>query len=77
MSKKNKDIEVTVEEVKRPSGNAHINVQRLSIGKVELGFLIPDGNKFSVEKNGKLLATVNNEAQGYELLISDYNLNSL
>jgi len=75
MSKKNKDIEVTVEEVKRNAGNTQIVVNRLTIGKQEIGFVIPlENGKFQVEKDGKVLLTVKTLDEGFEELISEYNL---
>jgi hypothetical protein len=75
MSKKPKDIEVKVEDVKRNAGNTQIEVTQVSIGKQVLGFVVPvDGGKFDVEVNGKVESTVKTLDEGLEQLISEYNL---
>ncbi|MDR0922020.1 MAG: DUF2969 domain-containing protein [Lactobacillales bacterium] len=75
MSKKNKDIEVKVEEVKRNAGNSQVTVHQLSIGKNIIGVVIPTEDKrFQVEVGGKVEAVVKTLDEGFEFLIADYNL---
>lgn len=75
MSKKNKDIEVVVDEIKRNQGNTQILVNRLSIGKQVIGFVIPDEKgRYQVEKDGETIAKVKTLDEGFEELIADYNL---
>ncbi|MDR2465291.1 MAG: DUF2969 domain-containing protein [Streptococcaceae bacterium] len=75
MNKKNKDIEVVVEEVKVPVGNQHVEGQKLKIGKREIGVIYSQGQKFIIEKDGKPFGTATGVDDAFQILLEDYNLN--
>ncbi|MBL1229239.1 DUF2969 domain-containing protein [Enterococcus sp. BWB1-3] len=75
MSKKNKDIEVRIEEEKQTLAGVQITVTKLLIGKKEIGRIIPkDEKRFTIEMNGGTQATVKTVDEGIESIIRQWNL---
>lgn len=74
MSKKNTNIEVTVEEREVTKENQKMIETVVSIAKKEIGKIVPKGNGFEVlPKDGTAYLVKNNE-EGIELLIRNWNL---
>ena len=75
MSKKNKDIEVTVVEKNKNAAGKTADVHELSIGKRVIGEVEKiEGNKFVVTIEGEGPKYVKSFDEGYETLISHWNL---
>lgn len=75
MSKKNKDIEVRVEDELRVVNNEKVEVSKLFIGKKSIGEVIPEGEKkFAVVIDGKTESVVKTLDEGFEHLIRRWNL---
>ena len=70
MSKKNKDIEVRVEEEKAQYNGANVLMNKLFIGRV-----IPQNDKkFIIEIDGKQEGTAKNLDEAFETIIRQWNL---
>ena len=74
MSKKNKDIEVQVEEVPTKVDGADVTVLVLSIAKKQIGKLIPQAKGFLVELPEGVTQLVKTEDEGYDFVIRNWNL---
>ncbi|CAM3309396.1 DUF2969 family protein [Vagococcus fessus] len=73
--KKNKDIEVTVTEKKQNSQGKTAEVQELAIGKKIIGEVEKlEEKKFVVSIEGEGPKYVKSFDEGYEVLISHWNL---
>lgn len=76
MSKKNKDIEVKIEEAEKKINGETITVNTLTIGKKEIGQVLAQGTKkFSVVIDGRNEATVKTLDEAIEYIIRQWNLN--
>lgn len=76
MSKKNKDIEVRIEETQKKVNGETITVSTLMIGKKEIGQVVPqDTKKFTVIIDGRNEATVKTLDEAIEYIIRQWNLN--
>ncbi|WP_086312255.1 hypothetical protein A5821_000021 [Enterococcus sp. 7F3_DIV0205] len=76
MSKKNKDIEVKIEESEKKVNGEVITVNTLTIGKKEIGqILTQDTKKFAVVIDGRNEATVKTLDEAIEYVIRQWNLN--
>jgi hypothetical protein len=76
MSKKNKEIEVRVEEETISLQGNKGTMHKLFIGKKEIGRIIPQSEKkLSVEIDGKNEATVKSLDEAFEYVIRQWNLN--
>lgn len=75
MSKKNKEIEVRIEEETKKVNGQSINVNTLIIGKKEIGRIIPEAEKLIVEIDGRKEATVKSLDEAVEYIIRQWNLN--
>jgi hypothetical protein len=75
MSKKNKDIEVRIEEEGATIEGQQVTVTKMLIGKKEIGRIIPkDSKKFILEMNGENSGTVKSVEEGIETIIRQWNL---
>lgn len=75
MSKENKDIEVRVEEEKAQYNGANVLMNKLFIGKKEIGRVIPQNDKkFIIEIDGKQEGTAKNLDEAFETIIRQWNL---
>ncbi|WP_086348219.1 DUF2969 domain-containing protein [Candidatus Enterococcus clewellii] len=75
MSKKNKDIEVRIEEEQQKVDGQQVTVTKMLIGKKEIGRIIPkDSKKFSLEMSGESSGTVKSVEEGIETIIRQWNL---
>ncbi|MTD42246.1 DUF2969 family protein [Erwinia sp. CPCC 100877] len=76
MSKKNKDIEVKIEEATKKVNGQIMTVNTLLIGKKEIGQIIPqDSKKFAVLIEGRNEVTVKTMNEAIEYIIRQWNLN--
>ncbi|MBO0441899.1 DUF2969 domain-containing protein [Candidatus Enterococcus ikei] len=76
MSKKNKDIEVRIEETQKKINGELLTVSTLMIGKKEIGQVLPqDSKKFAVMIDGRNEATVKTLDEAIEYIIRQWNLN--
>lgn len=76
MSKKNKDIEVRIEETQKKINAEMITVSTLMIGKKEIGQVIPQNSKkFAVVIDSRNEATVKTLDEAIEYIIRQWNLN--
>jgi hypothetical protein len=76
MSKKNKDIEVKIEEATKKVNGQTMTVNTLLIGKKEIGQIIPqDSKKFAVLIDGRNEVTVKTMDEAIEYIIRQWNLN--
>ena len=75
MSKKNKEIEVRIEEEVKKIENQNVTISKLIIGKKEIGCVIPDAEKMSIEIDGQKVATVKSLNEAIEYIIRQWNLN--
>ncbi|MFK4566726.1 DUF2969 domain-containing protein [Enterococcus sp. UD-01] len=76
MSKKNKDIEVKIEEATKKINGQTMTVNTLLIGKKEIGQIIPqDSKKFAVLIDGRNEVTVKTMDEAIEYIIRQWNLN--
>lgn len=74
MSKKNKDIEVNVEEANATVDGKDVTVLKLSIGKNEIGTLTPKEKGFLAELPEGTSQLVKSEDEGYDYIIRNWNL---
>lgn len=75
MSKKNKDIEVRIEEEVLNVEGQQVTVTKMMIGKKEIGRIIPnDSKKFTLEMSGENTGTVKSVEEGIETIIRQWNL---
>lgn len=75
MAKKNKDIEVKIEEEKITVSGQQVTVTKLLIGKREIGRIIPkDEKRFTIEMDGNIQGTVKSVDEGIEAVIRQWNL---
>ncbi|MBP1044959.1 DUF2969 domain-containing protein [Enterococcus sp. BWM-S5] len=75
MSKKNKDIEVRIEEEQLKIEGQSVTITKMLIGKKEIGRILPkDGKKFVLEMNGETSGTVKSIEEGIETIIRQWNL---
>ncbi|MHC5226708.1 DUF2969 domain-containing protein [Enterococcus sp. LJL99] len=75
MSKKNKEIEVRIEEETKKVNGQNVVVSKLIIGKKEIGCVIPEAEKMIVEIDGRKEATVKSLDEAVEYIIRQWNLN--
>lgn len=75
MSKKNKEIEVRIEEEAKKVNGRSIVLSKLIIGKKEIGRVIPDAEKMIIEIDGRKEATVKSFDEAVEYIIRQWNLN--
>ncbi|OJG75262.1 hypothetical protein RV12_GL001867 [Enterococcus quebecensis] len=76
MSKKNKDIEVRIEETQKKINGETITINTLMIGKKEIGQVVPqDSKKFAVVIDNRNEATVKTLDEAIEYIIRQWNLN--
>ncbi|MBS7576806.1 MULTISPECIES: DUF2969 domain-containing protein [unclassified Enterococcus] len=74
MSKKNKDIEVTVTDAKVKYQGQVKDGLSIKIGKREIAEVIAVDDKFAVINNGKLENLLKTEAEAINQAILNYNL---
>ncbi|MGC6768557.1 DUF2969 domain-containing protein [Enterococcus sp. LJL128] len=75
MSKKNKDIEVRVEEEKITFNGQQVESTNLLIGKKEIGRIVPNGSgKFLIEMGKENQGVVKSIDEGIETVIRLWNL---
>ncbi|MBL1226939.1 DUF2969 domain-containing protein [Enterococcus sp. BWR-S5] len=75
MSKKNKDIEVRIEEEQQKVDGQQVIITKLLIGKKEIGRIVPkDSKKFTLEMNSENTGTVKSVEEGIETIIRQWNL---
>ncbi|NST07375.1 DUF2969 domain-containing protein [Enterococcus faecalis] len=73
MSKKNKDIEVRVEEEKAQYNGANVLMTQLFIGKKDIGRVIPQTDKkFIIEIDGKQAGRAKNLDEACEIIIRQW-----
>lgn len=75
MSKKNREINVRIEEENKQLNGKMITISKLMIGKKEIGRIIPDEDKLSVEIDNKKEVTVKLFDEAVEYVIRQWNLN--
>lgn len=76
MSKKNKDIEVRIEETQKKVNGETVTISTLLIGKKEIGQVVPqDTKKFAVVIDERNEATVKTLDEAIEYIIRQWNLN--
>lgn len=75
MSKKNKDIEVRVEEKTELVAGNKLEIMELFVGKKAIGKVIPEEKGFSVQFPDGKSNHVKNVDEGFEALIAFWNLN--
>jgi hypothetical protein len=76
MSKKNKDIEVKIEEATKKINGQTMTVNTLLIGKKEIGqIILQDSKKFAVLIDGRNEVTVKTMDEAIEYIIRQWNLN--
>ena len=74
MAKKNKDIEVQINEVKKQVAGQTVTVNQLVIGKKVIGEVIPTTNQFGAWADGEKISTVKTLDAGVEAVIRAWNL---
>lgn len=74
MSKKNKDIQVQVNEEERLVDGKKQTVTQLVIGKKVIGEIVPDNKLFQAFNAGNLLGNYKTIDDGIEALIRNWNL---
>lgn len=73
--KKNKDIEVIIEETTKNKNGETINVYEMKIGKKTIGTVEAlVNNKFEVYYDQELIGTVKNLDEAFEEIIRQWNL---
>lgn len=76
MSKKNKDIEVTIEETVQKINGESITIHTLTIGKKMIGQIVPQGaKKFAIMIDDRNEATAKSMDEAIEYIIRQWNLN--
>ncbi|MEI5992999.1 DUF2969 domain-containing protein [Candidatus Enterococcus mansonii] len=76
MSKKNKDIEVKIEETQKKINGQTLTVNTLIIGKKEIGqVVVQESKKFAVMIDDRHEATVKTLDEAIEYIIRQWNLN--
>ena len=76
MSKKNKDIEVRVEEETVSLNGEKVIINKLIIGKKEIGRVIPQSEKkMLIEIDGKNEGSAKSLEEAFEYVIRQWNLN--
>ena len=76
MSKKNKDIEVRIEESQKKINEELLTINTLMIGKKEIGQVVTQAEKkFAVLIDGRNEATVKTLDEAIEYVIRQWNLN--
>lgn len=76
MSKKNKDIEVRIEEEQGSFNGQKVEISKLFIGKKEIGQVIPqEPKKMIVTIDGRNEATLKTMNEAVEYIIRQWNLN--
>ncbi|BBM19224.1 MULTISPECIES: DUF2969 domain-containing protein [Enterococcus] len=74
MSKKNKDIQVQINEEERLINGEKQTVTQLVIGKKNIGEIIPENKNFQAYNDGHLLGNYKTLDDGIEALIRNWNL---
>lgn len=74
MSKKNKDIEVRIEEEQQQIEGQQVTITKMLIGKKEIGRIIPKDKKFMLEMNNENAGIVKSVEEGIETIIRQWNL---
>lgn len=74
MSKKNKDIQVQINEEERLINGEKQTVTQLVIGKKNIGEIIPENKNFQAYNDGHLLGNYKTLNDGIEALIRNWNL---
>lgn len=74
MAKKNKDIQVQIQDVQKQINGKNIEVVELVIGKKIIGELIPDGKNFQIFVDSNSLGTAKSLDDGIEAVIRNWNL---
>lgn len=74
MSKKNKDIQVQINEEERLINGEKQTVTQLVIGKKNIGEIIPKNKNFQAYNDGHLLGNYKTLDDGIEALIRNWNL---
>ncbi|MGX7031036.1 DUF2969 family protein [Vagococcus zengguangii] len=73
--KKNKDIEVLIEETTKNKNGETVTVYEMKIGKKTIGTVeATANNKFEVYYDQELISTVKNLDEGFEEIIRQWNL---
>lgn len=76
MSKKNKDIEVRIEEEISTYNGQKVEISKLFIGKKEIGQVIPqESKKMIVTIDGRNETTMKSMDEAVEYIIRQWNLN--
>ncbi|WP_125545942.1 MULTISPECIES: DUF2969 domain-containing protein [Levilactobacillus] len=71
MSKREKAVQVTIDEQKLPDGQT---MSVLKIGSETIGTVTPDDDRFSAQLNDGDVYRVKTVDEGVELLLRDYHL---
>ncbi|WP_367295167.1 DUF2969 domain-containing protein [Levilactobacillus yonginensis] len=71
MSKREKSVEVTIDEQKLPDGGS---MSVLKIGTETIGTVTPDEDRFEAQLNDGDVYRVKSVDEGVELLLRDYHL---
>lgn len=74
MAKKNKDIQVQIQDAQRQVNGKNIEVVQLVIGKKIIGELFPDGKNFQIFVDGNSLGAAKSLDDGIEAVIRNWNL---
>ncbi|MGM0215150.1 DUF2969 domain-containing protein [Enterococcus sp. AZ109] len=74
MAKKNKDIQVQIQEAQKLVNGKNIEVVQVIIGKKTIGELIPDGKNFQMFADGNSLGAARSLDDGIEAVIRNWNL---
>ncbi|OJG81275.1 hypothetical protein RV10_GL003403 [Enterococcus pallens] len=74
MAKKNKDIQVQIQDAQKQVNGKTIEVIQLVIGKKIIGELIPDGKNFQIFVDGNSLGAAKSLDDGIEAVIRNWNL---
>ncbi|MGX6961341.1 DUF2969 family protein [Vagococcus xieshaowenii] len=73
--KKNKDIEVLIEESSKNKNGETITVHEMKIGKKTIGTVeVLSANKFEVYYDNELISTVKGLDEAFEEIIRQWNL---
>lgn len=76
MSKKNKDIQVVIEEDKKNINGTIRDILNLSIGKKIIGqIMMNDEKKFVILNNGNKELVMKTQEEAIEYIIRQWNLN--
>lgn len=74
MAKKNKDIEVKIEEMQQNINGENKTVTQLFIGKKMIGELIPQEKNFEIIFDGETKGMTKSLDDGIEAVIREWNL---